>query len=172
MHKFLMASAAAVFALSAAGYADTTATSSVTVTGTVGAKCTLTELSNITLNELTTDASGLHPGGTTNATPVLVGTAMCNGAATNTVTVAATPLINSATTTSTAFIRQIDYTLNVGNLLPGSVTLDTSTTAASMQTVAAFLNTSTGGSILTHATTSPVLAGTYTGTITITLAPG
>ena len=174
MRTYLLVSAAALFALTASGFADSVVTAGTTVNGTIALKCTLsTTTTTLDIGDISTDGTGKHLGGLHNTTPILAGTAMCNGTG-NTVDLKATPLTTGAT--ATGFTNVVDYTLVVGSLLPGSITLDTpspTNTNYNHTGVGAFANTdATGATFITKATALPVMAGTYSGTVNVTLTAG
>lgn len=180
MRNTLLASAVAFVALAAPGSAVVaagTSTNSVTIDGNIALKCTLSIThSTLTLGDLVTNDGGKHVGGLTNSTAFLDGSAMCNGAR-NEVKVAALPL-TTETPASGGFTNRIDYTLVLGSLLPGPVSLDTSAGGLSgvisdPTNVAPFANTDTTGALFTTlASSSPVVAGAYNATVTITLTAG
>lgn len=176
MRKYLLASAAALAALAAPSLADVTTSANATVSGDIVLKCTLSITNGtLALGDISTDGTGKHAGGMTNGTAFLNGTAMCNGAK-NTVVVAAIPLTTTTTPVGSGFTSRIDYTLAVGTLLPGPVSLDTSAPATATSTqnnVGAFANSdSAGAAFATKATALPVMAGDYSATVTVTLTAG
>lgn len=172
MRKHLLASAAAIAALAAVpAWADGTAAKSVTVDGDIALKCTLTITNAILpIGEISTGIDGKHAGGQHGTTVFLNGSAMCNGAK-NIVALAAHPLTTTTAPVPDSFTNRIDYRLAVGNLVPGTLVLDTASTsgASSSRTEGAFANDGTGATFSTLATSKPVIAGDYHASVDITL---
>jgi hypothetical protein len=175
MRKYLLTSAAVVAVMAAPSIADSIVSAGATVTGAIALKCTLTLTHNsLALGDISTDTTGKHPGGMTNGSSLFLdGVAMCNGSK-NTVEINATPLVTT-TPVGTGFTNRIDYTLAVGSLLPGSMSVSTvGAVAATGQTVTqnnveAFATTGSGATLTTAATTSPIMAGDYSAAVTVTL---
>jgi len=173
MRRALLMASAALVALALPSHA-----ADVVVNGSVSPKCSLNITSGaIVLGTLGTDANGLHPGGATNTTPVLEGTAMCNNA-TNHIDVVAKPLLNTtAGTVPAAFTNRIDYKL-ASTLLPTGIVLDTAAVGdpaigvdSNAPRTAFSWSDTAGGSVTTDASVRPVIAGDYAGTISVTLTP-
>ncbi|HEY1836182.1 MAG TPA: hypothetical protein VGG36_00875 [Rhizomicrobium sp.] len=168
------AAVAAVLALSVPSYADNSA--SITLSGTVVASCSIsTSTPTLSLGNLATDAT---TGDVTAQTISKTGTysAFCNGSS-NSATVTATALTYQGTVPTPlagSFANKINYNLTTTGL-PFSGSVDTAGTgSASVTGVGPFVvsNQSIGGSVNIEATTAPALAGSYQGSVTITLTAG
>lgn len=168
LKQVLFASAAlALLAAPSMAVTDGSASQSVTVSASVAAKCSIT--TNITAIDLgeVADADG-----TAKATATLVSlsntSAWCNGAK-NTLSVVASPLLNTTTTAGTGFTARLDYKLAYGSF----PAVDSVVGSASAPVAGPFSIAGTGnGTVTPIKTADKLVAGAYSGTVVLTLAPG
>lgn len=173
MRRYLLASAAVVAVLAAPSIAYPTVYAGATVTGEIAPDCTLTLTHHtLALGNISTDATGKHPGGMTNGSSLFLdGVAMCNGSK-NSISINASPLLTT-TPVGTGFTNRIDYTLVVGSLFPGSMIVNTAGAVpgggqtVTQDDVEAFTSTGSGATLTTAATTLPIMAGDYTAFVTV-----
>jgi hypothetical protein len=168
------AAVAAVMALSAPVYANNT-TASITVNGTVGAKCNMA-LTTQTVSlpgDPTGDDGKLNPAAF-NFNPLAGGGEFwCNGAG-STLTLNATPFSNAGYTGAapSGFTKVVNYTLS-GTLGAANVTYDTATDSGDQtSTVGIFDTTNPSGHLQADANDNRLIAGDYSATVTLTLTPG
>lgn len=158
----------ALFASTAAAAQDGT----VTINGTVAAKCVIAPSATITLGEMA-DLNGVYNSVANGRTATL--TAWCNGAA-STMTVASTAikLVGGAAPTS-GFVDTVDFTgtASVTTAAGAAVSASDSTTAAASAPAAVSLFSSDILVTLSGSATAAgkLIAGTYTGSVVVTLAP-
>ncbi|HEY1836183.1 MAG TPA: hypothetical protein VGG36_00880 [Rhizomicrobium sp.] len=170
------AAIAAVLALSVPSYAlATTAPSAVvTVSGSVTATCSLNGNPStyaVNMGNLA-DANG-NTLSTSQTVNYLTG-AWCNGA-TSTLSVATTKMMPTTLPGSVpnGFTDSVDYTLKSTSGLLNNQSFDTATGTGGSATVGAFIDNGDSGTITTDAQTAKkLMAGSYAGTITVTLTPG
>jgi len=156
MRKWMMAALAASTVAATPALAGTTAT--YTVNGSVDAACSISASGTLDFGKLT-DATGAFSN--TAAPSSADGNAYCNQAAT-TVTVAHTDLTTSGTPT-TGFTNDVTYT-------PVLITSDRTLTGNQTNaTIGAFSSLTVKAQ--NAAASAKLVAGSYSGTISITLTP-
>jgi hypothetical protein len=165
--------------------APATATATVTFTGNVTAACSVTNATAaVNLGTLTTGVGALNASAVNIAFPAVVAPITCNGAGTkvqvtaNQITRNGPSLITTAATIA-GFTDAIDYTATIGltGYSSAGVTtiVDATSTLSSPETVG-FLSLSGGTLTLSGAslpgTATTLIAGPYTGSVGVTIAPG
>ena len=178
MKKFLISAAllaAAVPGIASATTAPGPVSGTVTVNGTVAARCQFTTgTATITIPELSDPATGNLLTSTVNGQSAnLVG--WCNGT-TSTMTVNASPILNAGTA-PTGFTNRVDYTATATahpatgpvSATDGSADSPTAGTAA---TVGVFTSQIEVGLSAASSPAGKLLAGAYTGQVLVTLTPG
>lgn len=174
MLKQVLFASAALALLAAPSLAATTPANetSVSISGTVQAVCSITNTTpSVTLSNFFDPTTGLILANATTAP--FVGSAWCNGNG-NTLTVVAHPLLNPAYTSAPdGFTNKIDYTLTTTALpLTGSLS-STAAAGVTVNSLPPFTGSGSGsGTVTPIVTTDKVLAGTYTGIVNVTLTPG
>lgn len=159
----------ALFASTAAAAQDGT----VTINGTVAAKCVIAPSATITLGEMA-DLNGVYNSVVDGKTATL--TAWCNGAA-STMTVASTAIkLVGGVTPVTGFVDTVNFTgtASVASASGGgTVSASDSTTAvpSAAATVGLFSNNITVALSASATATGKLIAGTYQGSVVVTLAP-
>lgn len=177
MLKHVLAASVAAAALVALSVPSFAATGTLTINGSVTAVCSIANPSDtIALGTLTLGADGKYAGQTLTHS---AGDIWCNGTG-NTVTFTAHALTNSATTTDTAsFTNRIDY--KVTGPAPTSLTADTTAGDPSNGTAttgAALPAFDTGVGVFSeyvldiHGPAKKPIAGSYSGSIDLTVTPG
>jgi spore coat protein U-like protein len=165
---------AAVLALASPAFAQS---ASVDVTATVASTCSITSPGPQSLGAVATDANGKVASQTTTFN---FGNVWCNGAG-NRMEVQANPLANASVVVDTySFTNTIHYTLTSGNPALAAYPIDTSSAAtAHVDTGGSLPAFETGTGVYSNFTVTTIaqstkrpVAGTYTGTIYITLYPG
>ena len=175
MLKKILAASVALAALAGSSYADPTI-ATVTLTGTVTTSCEVTGLDGTTVafGTIVLDGNGKVDGSNAaNSQSPSQGKIVCNGTGSS-VSVQAIPLHISAT--ATGFTNVIPYVLKTkldapadsfdsgGDAVSGTTKLDSIFGANSVNNVIQ--------KITLDSTTSPVLGGSYSGSIVFTVTPG
>ncbi|MGA9794554.1 MAG: hypothetical protein WBQ17_03360 [Rhizomicrobium sp.] len=168
---------AAVLALSAPSYAGAMPvpppSAVVTVSGSVTPTCSLNGNPStyaVNMGNLA-DANG-NTISTSQTVNYLTG-AWCNGAH-STLIVATTKMTPTTPvgTPPTGFTDFVDYTLKSTSGMLNGQSFDTATGTGGSATIGAFIDTGDSGTITTDAqTANKLMAGSYSGTITVTLSP-
>lgn len=176
MLKHVLLASAAALALTAVSFAtpptpSTGPSATFTIFGELGGVCSITNDNTgypYNMDSLNLNDDGTLQGGDHAVDTVFKGSAWCNGPG-STVTVTATPLVNTDYTTPPAgFTNRIDYQLTTA-LVSG--TLDTATVGGKLEDTNAgpFSGPLGAFTITTDPTLLKVLAGGYYGSVTITV---
>lgn len=166
------AAIAAIVALSAPSFADSgNDTATVNITGKVGAACNISGANvPIDFGTIGLDQNGVVNSGQTK--PVqLTSTVWCNGGS-NQVVITASPLTTSGQ--ADGFANSVNYTLTTP-LTSGSADVTTTDQSLFNSTYGVFSYSSgetVGNITLDNTNAKPLLAGTYNGSISITVTPG
>jgi hypothetical protein len=184
MLKHVLAASAAVVALVAISTPSFAAgnTETVLISGTVTAKCAVAN-SSISVALTLDSADGTYAG--ESLTPNL-GDIWCNGTG-NSVAITATPVTTGNTTADPSFTNRVDYTLSTDAasvfsgfgthpITPLSTTAAPLTGATETLTGLPAFDSGASHSTFTMATTASggkkLIAGSYTGSITVLVTPG
>jgi len=182
MKRILVASAAFVTVAamtSTASAASPSVGSTFAINGSVAAVCSLGNLpgsQTVTLTNLT-NADGTLNTAAFSGLSLNLGTVWCNGSH-NSATVTAVPLVSDQTGTFDAsqFANRIDLTLNAtfgGSTFPVVDTAGGPTTGKSVNGTVGIVEGAAAGNVTPDALNSlKLVAGTYSGSVTISVTPG
>jgi hypothetical protein len=186
MMKRILAASAAVASLAAFSAPADAQTVQFDLDGNVPATCNLSGMQAVSGASHTINLSGTAGGSIIDSTSgklsvsgpqtVALGANWCNGTKT-TVSVVATPLTTGAVPPSASFTNRVDYTVTGSFAGISNGTLNTAggpvTGTSQSAPVGAFSDSADQMVITADANASQLLvAGDYTGTITVTLTPG